>query len=148
MNYKTRKQAITKTNMSPSSLRCNHFVTESQKCHNKVSVTDSRFCDAHRGIYVCPYTGENLKICKQKTRGATFCKQHDTFLKANTWNHNRKKYKIKVVYVKYEDSRDPERILKEMSGRIMYCIAEGIYPDHGHQIRLLKLLNLHLSGKK
>lgn len=59
-----------------------------------------------------------------------------------------KKYRTEIVYKKYENSSDPDRILKELIGRTQFCILECIYPDQGHQMRLVKPLNLCLNGKK
>lgn len=98
--------------------------------------------------YTCPFTTENGNICQQNTNGVTFCKRHDEFLKSNSLNLNRKKYKTKIVYRKHEKSRDPDRVLKEMIGRTQYCISECIYPDLGHQMRLVKLLNIYLTEEK
>lgn len=100
------------------------------------------------GNYLCAFTTENGNICKEYTDGATFCKRHDDYLISNMHNLNRKKYKTKIVYRKYEFSRDPDRIIKEMIGRIQYCLSECFYPDLGHQTRLVELLNLYLNGKR
>lgn len=145
MSLNKRNQESNMNKVKASSMRCNHFDTDTLKCHNKISNRRSKFCDAHS---VCSYTSEYLRICEENTYGETFCKRHDDFLRTNTYNRYQKMNKNKVVYVKYETSTDPDKIVKEMSGRIKYYITECKYPDFGHQIRQHFLLYEHLRTKK
>lgn len=140
-------------------MRCNHFVTERYRCFKKCW-RNSLFCELHVSIYVCPFTTENGNICKAETGTAVFCARHEKFLRVNALNKRRNPDFRQVVYNKYEKSKDPERILKELIGRTKFLVVKGYYIDYGdaveidyvidagHAIRLLKLLNLYLNGKR